>query len=214
MAGLNKELCNKFINENYKFKNELENLFENTIYFTTQEVIDGLRKLVKNYFSNFEGKLYVYATETGSEGYFYDMCKDLFPPYKILMEAPEEEATILFLDDWILSGNNMANNFENIFYQKNKYNYEIVFISFINTRNGIFTIEGLQNYYKNVKFNFVYEHLLELFEVSDEFAKYFNPDTEASSFPVHFEYKIANQFGSYPEIYKKCRYEINKPYKS
>lgn len=38
-----------------------------------------------------------------------------------------------------------------------------------------------------------------------EFYLTFNPESKNSAYPVHLDYKIANQFGSFPEIYSKCR---------
>ena len=49
-------------------------------------------------------------------------------------------------------------------------------------------------------------------ELINDFSLEFSPDIENTAFSVHLEYKIANQFGSYPTIYEDSR--LVKPDKS
>lgn len=42
-------------------------------------------------------------------------------------------------------------------------------------------------------------------ELSQQFYNTFNPDSEEPTYPIHLDYKISNNFGSYPNIYLRCR---------
>lgn len=161
----------------------------------------------------------------GSEHYYYDIFKDLLPEHELLTEPSivEENCEILFIDDWILSGSNFMSIFESIFYDNycksngnnNKLNCVINIITFVSgdfleyfyevltSYNGILT-SFLFYSYKAYLLNYYLPTTINE-QLKYDFCKQFSPDTNEFAYTVHFDYKIANQFGSYPEIYTYCR---------
>jgi len=99
------------------------------------------------------------------------------------------------------------------------------FIMYVCTDRCLSTLKHIKNselsFYCDKSVQSLYVYLQDIPDKDDnivEFLQKFNPNVSSEPnelpFPVHFEYKIANQFGSFPEIYKKCRNETIKPYTS
>ena len=230
--------CENFISKNMKFLNIIVPLFEYTKYYSTDAVVTGIKDLVIEWKEqrNNDIPLYVHINsannEIGSEYWLYTIVKDTLPAHKIINQAllnqcTNNEIEILSLDDWCLSGNNMLGVTEDLLYDskyKSKIYYSFIFF-LVGTHCTSILTSVLKKYYTNVIPTFFYKHKIEPFnphlketennkKLLEEFTKTFSPDTESLiGYPVIFEYKVANQFGSYPEIYKKCR-SFKKPYKS
>ena len=232
--GFDSSKCELFISNNMKFIDILVRLFEYTQYFTTEQVKNGIIKLVNKWkIDRKDIPLYVNINaennKIGSEYWLYTIVKDILPEHNIintqlLNECIESEIEILSIDDWCLSGVNMAVNTDELLYKhtcKSKINYTYIFYIFTNGCSE--TLTSVSKSY-NISKNILYEQFVEQFnplledneqnnKLIKEFLETFSPDVDDFSYPVILEYKVANQFGSFPEIYKKCRNFI-KPYKS
>ena len=88
----------------------------------------------------------------------------------------------------------------------------------ITTDNAFMQLSDLTDYYYNINLKIYAATSIERLDQiikgtnidpnSDTVKQFFiqySPDTEDAAYPIHLEYKIANQFGSYPEIYTKTR---------
>jgi len=233
MAGLDSELCQKFLQEHSKYSEIIERLFEKTQYFTTQFIIDAVTQSV-NELSSSSQLVYIplLCDKYGSENWLYDTITKKIIPNHIIMTYDKSNinnliipcldngfnGTILIVDDWCLSGNWITGIIDDItYYMKNKkmdiscVRFDIITVIATNS-----AMKSIKKFHNNV---FFYNKcIIEPFEETNidplfvEFIKQFQPDTECTAFPVHLEYKVANQFGSFPEIYTKCRREITKPY--
>lgn len=151
----------------------------------------------------------------------------------------EGKYEILYLDDWCLSGNNKLGIFDSMLYAYNvnlnrqKFNNFIVTsINFLVTdrcnnifRNAVLKPYGLKEgitYYMHIV-DSLYTYLNELpssvstdtiIDFMIEFMPNISSDPKELPYPIHLEYKVANEFGSFPLLYKSCRDDIVKPYKS
>lgn len=232
--GFDSSKCEDFISNNMKFIDILVRLFEFTQYFTTEEVKNGIIKLVNKWkMDRKDIPLYIYINsennKIGSEYWLYTIVKDILPEHNIinsqlLNECIHSEIEILTIDDWCLSGSNMAGNTEDLLYNqiyKTKINYTYIFYILTNQCKSLMT-RVLKSY--KIAPNILYEHSIEPFDplledneknnkLIREFLTTFSPDVDYFSYPIILQYKVANQFGSFPEIYKKCRSFI-KPYNS
>lgn len=239
--GLNQEKCVSFIEKNQDHLNLLVRLFENTKYYKTSDVLDGIKIQILKWKSERKDiPLYlpIPNIEIGSEIWLYNLFKDLLPEHQIMKnitDIPTEiEVELLLIDDWCLSGFNLLGTFDQLFYilgrnPDGKYNFTTTVITFVCTNTCRNNINGVCRSFRHSKSDFkfycqnivdsLYEHVKDIPEqqIIDFMIKYMpniDPVPELLPFPVHFEHKIANQFGSYPLIYKPCRNDVIKPYKS
>ena len=223
--GLDESLCKLFVERHIKYAKILKSLFTQTQYFTTNYIIKSSNELINEWLDSYKSERQLYIPliqkKDGSEKWLYEINKHILPPHTVInykdISTLSDECDILFIDDWCLSGNNCASVIDDITYNlKNKFKRNVLInfyvVSVIMTENAIYQIKKI---HKNTFF--YYKNKIDIFEDSslefDDFIKTFQPDTEWSAHPVHLEYKIANQFGSFEKIYSKCRSsEINKPY--
>ena len=255
--GLDIEIptCKDLMSQYPDLKEIFNLLFENTKYFTTQQVKNALLKQIEIWKEKrIPKKLYVLMSpyKVGSEQYFYYIFKDILPEHELIFideaidiykDHSDIGVEILFLDDWSLSGNNMLGNIDvfisNYFPEEakeieyegnwietfhpefNKINnpsLSLTIIVAITTEDVIKLLNEI-----GVTPTIYYEYLIPNFgdvlrshnisqKLINDFSIIFNKESEIPSYPVHLEYKIANEFGSYPIIYNSCR--INKPDKT
>ena len=229
--GLDQDKCEAFIMKHEEYQEILKELFAQTRYFSKDDVINGMRSLIFDIMHLLPMKLFWVSQTCGSEQWCFNNLKHLLPPTTPITSLLEEEIdasekipTILFLDDWILSGHRMMGSIEDILqvgerigndylarirYTEKKVN--LVIISFINTENAISELKSLIRYYPNVqKLDVYYSVLVERFkpfseftsEISEKFLKEFQLDFD---FPVHLEYKLYNKFGCFSTIYEYVR---------
>ncbi len=236
-----KPTCVQLVKKYPQFAEIFEILFNNTQYYTRQQVSGAITRQIHRWLHERQPlPLFVILTsgKIGSEHYFYYHFKDQLPKHQIISNETEfakelsvyEAMEVLFLDDWCLSGVNTAGSFESIAYKnlKQLQSKSMMFTSIfaISTLLCSQTLESLlADSYSNVTSRIYSDVIVERFDVIlknsgqifdhkllTEFTKTFSPDTEDFAFPIHLDYKVANQFGSYPTIYLMCRDPPNKDF--
>src|SRR3990167_6056079 len=123
--GLDPELCQIVLDNNPKYVDIIRQLFKETSYMTTTYIIDAMTSIITEWKSKRNDELPLYVTlphdnQTGSEWWIYNQFKDLLPKHEVITEeldiSPHEindiPHEIIALDDWMLSGQNMAERFE------------------------------------------------------------------------------------------------------
>lgn len=196
-------------------------LLDNTVFVSKQDVISGIRSLILEWKQARQPyrALYVYcpSDKIGSEQWIYLSVKDLLPSHKLLKDKNDIHAgcEILYMDDWSLSGCHAMGSFEEMMYKNTTPGVLHTFIFYIMSKNAVKSVNRLvQDTYPHVKYHILYSRMIAGF---DEilinhgidpgcasvvaFHKKVNPDTEEWSYPIVSDYKIPNQFGSYPTIY-------------
>lgn len=183
---------------------------------TKNEVIEGIRTLVGDYFKDktYIKPIYINlpTDKIGSEHWVYLNVKDLLPEHKVVLDE-YDDVDIFFIDDWVLSGCNACANLENILYNLEVKNSRYTILSYVGTGNNS-NINGLKRRYRGVTIEYhsakrVYllSEKLNMLGITvyqkefDQFHIKYNPDTECESYLVYSDYKIPNGFGSYPLIY-------------
>lgn len=232
--GFNEQKCIDFINQHPQFTDMLVRLFETTEYVTAVEVIKGLRTLIQQWLSERDSSLKLIVmvdsnNDIGSEQWIYQQVKDLLPPHITVDKESftDSNVELVMFDDWCLSGINMISTVDDKYFnlkqQELKIPTKTTFIIHIGTDRCFNVLNSLSGttvsiyYTKLIKsLNAYIDDIPE--QNAIEFMKTFSPDLdpelEQMQFPIHLEYKVANQFGSFPQIYNACRDGAVKPYKS
>lgn len=116
-----------FVNQHYDLKPILDIIFEETKYFTREEILTDLLLNIEYWKIERENvPLYVIldTAKIGSEYYYYYTLKDFFPEHKLVIdnypENIEDGSEILYMDDWVLTGTHVLNQF-NRFLQYDEY---------------------------------------------------------------------------------------------
>lgn len=181
------------------------------------------------------------ADKIGSEQYFYYILQSYLPPHYILfgnklLKKIKKPTYLLLLDDWCLSGQNAITTYYNVLFEEyNNNNFiSLVLITAIITDKAINLLKLFKNIniyaqYKINDFEYYLGKNLDEYKSShteEEYSIYykqvtkyltpffnkFSPVNRSHVFPVHLEYKISNNFGSFTQINNDCR--TNKPDKS
>jgi hypothetical protein len=219
----------EFIADNHQYKNILDPLLANTVYFTQQQVLDGIEKLITHW-KSMRPNIPLYVNQaydkSGSEHWLYGTFRDILPPHKVIFRGTKDlpdACEILFLDDWCITGANMAGTMEEILYKNpNTVNtkFTATVLVFCRTDFCHHSLDEILPYYPNLQVSISHEVIVPTFvpnvdvEIGEQFLRTFVPDTRAWASAVHLEYK-ANHFGSYGEIYRKCRSTpVETPYTS
>lgn len=234
MSGLDLQLptCQELISKYPKYAEIFQILFENTQYFTREEILRDLEREINLWLQNRENlPLYIIlpSHKIGSEYYFYYHFRNLLPEHTIIRDVyPEitEKSEFLFLDDWSLTGTNILNWLDKTFItdpdeEIPRYpgiNHKLTIIVSIITEWAMerFNDPDEIGYFSfEPEITIYYTHIVPKFldllqssginrKLSLEFFKVFN-DSLATAYPVHLDYKIANVHGSFPTIYGPCR---------
>lgn len=122
------EECQKFFDENPEFDSILRFLFQSTVYITREEILIDIENNINRWLSsrNLERPLYVTLKEgkIGSEYYFYHHFKHLLPKHTLIWKTFPDDipdgSEILYIDDWSLSGVQMRDSYNRIFYTSMK----------------------------------------------------------------------------------------------
>lgn len=202
-------------------------LIQNTVYLKRSEIIESIRlQLVQwNMQRAKDKRLYIncYPHESvngnkiGSEQWLYVSCMDLLPDHTIIMPTTviENNSEILYIDDWSLSGNNAAAQLEHILYKRSYKDILYTFIFHTVTDRSICTIDEIVSMYPCVASHCIlctskvpeFDSILHTNGIDQSdvaaFNKVINPDTECGAYAILSDYKLPNQFGSYPTVYEK-----------
>lgn len=122
-SGLDYALCSDFIAQHPKFTKILDLLFQNTQYYTRQQILVDLQEKIQQWKAEREQiPLFVVLSplKIGSEYYYYHYFRNQLPPHTLIIhQIPStipDLAEFLFLDDWILTGTRATDTFLNIVY--------------------------------------------------------------------------------------------------
>jgi len=122
----------------------------------------------------------------------------------ILADIPSE-SNILLIDDAIYSGCNMAGTIDGMSYpDARKKNFTFHLVVPYTTKDGRKTIEGVNSQRFNVVFYSVVEMVnTDKLSGNNPSVARFNDDlgSEDSPIAIYFDHKVANEFGSYPQLY-------------
>lgn len=196
-------------------------LLRHTHVIKKDNVIKEMRSLVSNWKrTRQERDLFVSCnagSKIGSEQWIYLSVLDILPSHTILTKATSltDGCEILYMDDWSLSGCNACAIFEDNMYMNKASNVLYTFIFYLLTDEASSLISSLiERVYPHVQYRMInhtsverFDHILENegIDIADpdivEFHRKYNPDTQSFAYPIVSDYKIPNQFGSYPTIY-------------
>jgi hypothetical protein len=224
--GLNLELedCIKLYEKFPKFVTIFDILFENTYYFTRQEILKSLTHnilLWKKFRKDVPLFVVMDNTKIGSDNYYYYHFKNLLPKHKIILsrnEIPNKQIEILHIDDWSLTGINMIKLFEPLI--DNTYNRKdstfikltcIIAISTNECNNAMYELSGIQNIEYDIYSNYNVENLEYILcknlisdELINNFLREFLVNSEINVYPVQLEYKSTDIKSLDQSIYMKC----------
>ena len=186
MNGLNQQKVDDFIQSYPEYAEIISDICSKTLYFTTAQILDGLRKSVSEYKRiNPSLPLYVVVPDPKKSGqWIYNNIKDLLPEHKVKRMSPNKErAEYLYIDDWSLSGCNASFAFENLFYKTTEKCYYTM-ITFVLSRDADKTY--LSNDYKFITTNVIGIHMIEKYQSSHnkfgEFCEFKNVINNFNSF--------------------------------
>lgn len=217
MTGLSPVRCEELLRTYPQFEELLTRLFEQTQYRTTATVIQTVQKQVRTWLGERDPTRTLFVglpVQPGSEQWLYDLVRSELPPHQVItgpftIHQPSE---LLMLDDCVLSGCNICGNGEDLVADEGgPFDLVLTVITAYATSAGQECVRQVLGE-RLTRLNFYQEEYLTLFEpgqispsLQGEFLRTFAPDTECWAYPFHLEYKIANQWGSFPTIYEPCR---------
>lgn len=231
---MNAEKRREFLLEHKRYFSIIDQILDNTKIYKERDVLDGILDLIVEWRKvRKQRPLYIIKRpdDTGSESWLYRKFKDQLPPHKSFIpgmtDFPDEAIEVLFIDDWCLSGSHMAGQFENAFYMSPCKRAHCTIITYVCSSQARNLMKELETWYENIitttmhaiqnidvfipvrpdniclnEWEILYERFLD--EMQD--------DTGATAHAVIYDYKIANQFGTYEKIYKACFNLKLKPY--
>lgn len=219
-----------------KYNTILQIIGDSSIFCTTQYIIDTSRMLVEKWRNERQDrKLYIVSIgeKVGSEQWMYLVNRNLLPPHQLITSYDcdesrflvdniiEEDSEILFIDDFMLSGTNIIGQFENLFYNFRDITQRkhISFIMPVVTAESLTLINEIINSYDNMTCNVktYYDYKMEKINYDDDeqlthdLGFLINPDSESLNYPFFTEYKIPNQFGSFPTLYNRI-YTVDRSF--
>jgi hypothetical protein len=219
----------------------LDILFRETQYYTLAQIMTMLTDSIRSFISQRDPMkplvIVMYIDKIGSEQYFYNACRHLLPPHYIHFQTNNNRLAkitvptdLLVIDDWSLSGCNLYGTFDNILCECDQYKNPMITLNAVVAITTLPAIEGFIRTFEPLETKFYYSTvvpslaaiLIESNEGAEQiitymqrkqFYNYFSPDIQETAYPIHLDYKVANQFGSYPNIYLPCRHtEPNKEF--
>jgi len=145
----------------------------------------------------------------------YILVRKQLPPHRLITTRvkPTDGSEVLFVDDWALSGCNAAGSMENVLYRSGLKDVKCTFIFNVTTEqantllikliNGVYSSTSLKIYSQSTVNPF--NDILVSNNITQEEINEFNTQTgtDEGSYAIISDYKIPNQFGSYPQVYKK-----------
>jgi hypothetical protein len=214
----------KQINQNYKYRCEIEYIIKSTVHIRTNDLNKRLREMTINYLLDENSIIpdYVFLPKKiGSEQYFFSQIYDLFPSivipdniitnYKLSEELLEKnELNILIVDDAIFSGTNTIDKIAHLYYD-NKIN-KINFIIIIPLQ-----LEQINQEYINTRFTLKSKSIINIIQVPGflipPYIHYQNDLLGNESLIMstcYFDHKVPNNYGSWPQIYLDGELYIKK----
>ena len=213
LKWINMEKYAKYLTES-RHNNMVKKIIENTHYYTTNELIEMLkRSLIK--FIDIYPKYNLYIPpfdkkygKIGSEHFLMLQLESLLHPIEVLTcnKITTNDYPIILIDDAIYSSINMCGTIDN-------YTYDLNTI----IKNDFYCIVGVvsnpnpevvtRSFAKKIIYDICLEHLTpsKLFsnELLDQDFMYIEFGCESSNvIPCFFEHKIANEFGTYTDLYR------------
>ena len=207
--------------------NIIELLLKNTRVVTKQEVETNILRLIEQWKAERDESRDLYVNEptyykgTGDDvgrDRPYTLFKEHLPEHTLITSSvrPTDGCEVLFINEWSLSGCTAAVAFEEVLYRSGLKDIKYTCIFNVSTKATESTLNRLieSDQYDNIQLKIYYDSIIGPLDdilkgegIADSeiisFNKQVNPDTDCGSYPIVSEYKIPNQFGSYPVIYEK-----------
>lgn len=203
-------------------------IIDNATFVTRKEIEEGICQLLTDFLRNYstENLLMVnlVSSKIGSEHWLYLKIRPLLPSHSLITPTMAEELAfgegeydVFFIDDWLLSGCNACTNFENVFYGKkipDNTKINCYFFSYFSTDRAMSGIDRLiSGFYKKIKHIQTIHKYLKKLEPLSQVAKDHFTQKEITDFDTQYDnydafliwsdYKIPNEFGTYPGILKR-----------
>jgi len=237
MLGLDNDKTKTFLERNEKFRPVIEGLIAQTHYFTTEQIIAGVRSEVKKYCDERkeqEVPLVVITGENGTSGYWlYQQVLNLLPPHthvwwRRAAGSPDlkGKVDILCIDDWSISGCQMVGLLQNHLYGvKDVSVNSYTIITCVATTTAIeLVLQLCHTAYKHIipfeKFQFRSNHIipqidkkLQEDELFSQYCEAREPDLADVRHAVHLEYKVSIGFADIQRLYRNCRADSGVPSK-
>lgn len=180
-------------------------------------------RLVRRFVSTFGAESYVEHLSVVdcvlSPSPFYHQFQHKLPNHTVHNIAdgylfPEVQVELLLLDDCVLSGCNLCGLIDELLCDPDakRHPVHLTVMTSITTAAGQEQIRELAVPF-TLSQKFFHEYLVAPFQPppyltqkeARSFLDEFSPNWTQWAYPVHLEYKIANQFGSFPNVYHACR---------
>lgn len=215
-VNLNMKPCDRSICKN-KYQEFLNNcktdsgralvrdICKNTIYVRFEELKEIFLRLI-NYVITKHKKFNVFynINSIGSENWLVllgwdklrEGCQKIISDYRDI----NNDYPILFIDDCIYTGNKMCYDIDDIQYDYQCKNNKVLPNECISVvpfcgKNGYSQLK------RDFKITLYVGKYVEMLEGYDEMYLYRRLRAESIPYPIYFDHKIANEFGSFPQIY-------------
>ncbi len=231
---MNSQLINKFIQKHKYYEPILRDLIDHTTILTKKEILDGFEEELLEWSSERKSNVPVYAlierNKVGSMNWLYFEFKDIFDQNNVIIYDNdmiiEDDAELLMFDDFSLFGCHMAGTFEDWMYDNKQVSssfHKLSIICYSMTKDSselMKSFDGSKGYEWLSKVKLYYKINLNKYvprldvsyqQMWDRFNIEFNPDTEEPSYAFFTEYKIPNQWASYPLIYNEL-YTVDREF--
>lgn len=211
----------------------IEIIKRNTTVFSREQILEWTKGVLSRWTTKRDPGQPLYVNlmdhKIGSVHWLYFEIKDILPPHLVLSRSEFDRirdrellnnCEILCVDDFSLSGCFVSAMAEEVLCRSSK-NVKYTSLVAVITDKALDEYNNLSTFYNSVKFEAQFQ--VKLSDLSstltklnidtklndrilNDFAKKYCPDThEWNNYPFYTDYKIPNQFGSFPLIYDDVR---------
>lgn len=228
MAGLVPERCAAFVAQYPQYEEILTAIFAQTRYLTTADVLASVDRQLQRWKEGRDSARPLVVglpRALGSEHWLYGQFRDRLPEHTVQQKyfSPSEPIELLLCDDCTLSGCNLCALIEDLLWAEDAGRRPV----HLTVITAVATVQAQRQIQRvadplTLSVTFFHEYTFHPFRppatvppaTADAFLQEFLPDTLEWSYPLHLEYKVANQWGSFPRVYFACRDPPVRPYPS
>jgi hypothetical protein len=216
----NEDMVNLYLNKQpIEYQPIIQYILKNTVYYTKLQIIDSCIELLKEWLPKNipKGKLGVVVDsgKIGSKHWILSMCKDYLPHFQLVSKDNYKSVLpnithLLYLDDCIITGHQSLNIFDQFSYDFDCEHISVIQLVAVSPeKSELFRAMKPNNWlgkkYHSYTFKSKYTFQgLEESKFNSKFLEKYSTEEEVMA-PIHMEYKIADSFCVWSEIYKNCR---------